>query len=148
MTSYLTIALVIAVAGTLQQDSSGNRLPKKGDSILVRGCLKGRSVESTETSIVHSETPMLTSFVYQLSGDKALLKKLRDEHDNSVVAVTGILKSTLPADGTLGGRTIGKRVRIGIGSPYIGSGVGAEASRSLPVLEVKSYEGISVRCGG
>jgi hypothetical protein len=147
MTNYLAIALALALSGAIPQEKA-NRLPKKGDSILVKGCLKGRSLESTETSIVDSDAPMLTSLVYQLSGDKALLKKLRDEHEGSVVEVIGTLKSTLPPDDVLGGRTIGNRVRIGIGSAHVGSGVNAEANRSLPVLEVKKYEGVSVKCGG
>jgi hypothetical protein len=148
MTTYLAIALAVALAGTFQADRSANRAPKKGDSILVKGCLRGRSLESTETSIVDSDAATLTSFVYRLSGDKSLLKKLREEHEGSVVEVTGVLKSTLPPDGMVGGRTIGKRVRIGIGSPHVGSGVDAEANRSLPVLEVKNYEGVAVKCGG
>ena len=92
---------------------------------------------------------MMTSLVYRLSGDKTLLKKMREEHDGSLVEVTGILKSTLPPAGEMYGTTIGKtRVRIGIGSPNTGSGATAEANRSLPVLEVKNYEGVPVKCGG
>ena len=144
----VALFVAVALAGAVPQERSPNRVPQKGDSILVKGCLRGRALESTETALADSDAPTMTSFVYRLSGDKALLKKLRDEHEGSVVQVTGILKSTLPPGDGIGGRTIGKRVRIGIGSPHIGSGVDAEANRSLPVLEIKNYEGISVKCGG
>ena len=144
----VAVFVAVALTGVLAQEKSPNRTPQKGDSILVKGCLRGLALESTETALADSDAPTMTSLVYRLSGDKALLKKLRDEHEGSVVEVTGILKSTLPPADGLGGRTIGKRVRIGIGSPHIGSGVDAEANRSLPVLEVKKYEGVSVKCGG
>jgi hypothetical protein len=145
--NLVAICMSIALAVTLPQEKPADRQPQKGDSIVVKGCLKGRSLESTETGFADSDARSMTALVYRLSGDKNLLKQMRDQHDNSVVEVTGTLKSTLPpADGM--GTTIGKtRVRIGIGSGSVGSGANAEASRSLPVLEVKSYEGVSVKCG-
>ena len=143
------ILLTLVALGTVTQDRSPARQPQKGDSIVVKGCLKGRSLESTETGIVDSDSSMMTNLVYRLSGDKTLLKKMREEHEGSLVEVTGILKSTLPPAGDMYGTTIGNtRVRIGIGSPNAGSGANAEANRSLPVLEVKKYEGVPVKCGG
>jgi hypothetical protein len=140
--------VAIALAGTLGQEKPANRLPQKGDSIVVKGCLKGRALESTETGLLNTDARSMTTLVYRLSGDKTVLKQLREEHDGSVVEVTGILKSTLPPADEMLGRTIGKtHVRIGIASPNVGSGANAEAGRSLPVLEVKSYEGVPVKCG-
>lgn len=140
--------LVLVAMGTVPQEPSAAKQPQKGDSIVVKGCLRGRSLESTETSIADSDSSMMTNLVYRLSGDKALLKKMREQHDGSLVEVTGILKSTLPPPDGMHGTTIGKtRVRIGIGSSNIGSGANAEANRSLPVLEVKNYEGVPVKCG-
>jgi hypothetical protein len=75
-----------------------------------------------------------------------VLKQLRGEHDDTLVEVTGILKSTLPPTGELRGKQIGKsRVFIGIGAPP--TSPASEANRSIPVLEVVSYEGNGVRCG-
>ena len=141
--------LALVAIGTVPQERAPAKPPQKGDSIIVKGCLKGRSLESTETGLVDGDSSMMTSLVYRLSGDKALLKKMREAHDGSLVEVTGILKSTLPPAGDMYGTTIGKtRVRIGIGNPNVGSGANAEANRSLPVLEVKNYEGVPVKCGG
>jgi len=146
--NLVAICLSIALAVTLPQEKPADRQPQKGDSIVVKGCLKGGSLESTETGFADSDARSMTALVYRLSGDKNLLKQMRNQHDNFVVEVTGTLKSTLPPADGLGGMTIGKtRVRIGVGSTSVGSGATAEAGRSLPVLEVKSYEGVSVKCG-
>ena len=145
--NLVPILVAVALAGTLEQEKSTDRFPKKGDSIVVQGCLKGRALESTETGLADGDARMPTMWVYRLSGNKDVLKKLHDEHEGSVVEVTGILKSTLlPGDS---GKMLGNtRVRIGIVDPNATSQANADANRSLPVLEVKSYEGISVKCGG
>src|SRR6185436_69925 len=140
MMDLVAICLSIALAVTLPQEKPADRQPQKGDSIVVKGCLKGRSLESTETGFVNSDALSLTALVYRLSGDKNLLKQMHDQHDNSVVEVTGTLKSNLPPADGMGGMTIGK-TRVRIGTTSVGSGTTAEAGRSLPVLEVKSYEG-------
>jgi hypothetical protein len=146
---FFAVFVAVAMAGTLAQEKPADRLPQKGDTVVVKGCLKGRSLESTETGLLSSDARSMTALVYRLTGDKNVLKQLRDAHEGSVVEVTGILKSTLPPAGDMSTRTFGKtRVKIGIGSAPVGSGVDAEASRSLPVLEVKSYEGVAVKCGG
>jgi hypothetical protein len=146
---FFAVFIAVALAGVLPQEKPANRLPQKGDTVVVKGCLKGRSLESTETGLLSSDARSMTALVYRLTGDKDLLKQLRDAHEGSVVEVTGILKSTLPPDGDVRTRTFGNtRVKIGIGSAPVGSGADGEASRSLPVLEVKSYEGVAVKCGG
>ena len=148
--SAILVALALALSGPLQQERPADKLPQKGDTIIVKGCLKGSSLESIETGLVDAEARMMTALVYRLTGDKNLLKQMRKEFDGMVIEATGVLKSTLPA-GETRGATIGKtRVRIGVGSSHIGSPASSEANRSIPVLEVKSYEGagLNVRCGG
>ena len=141
--------VAVALAGPIQQDNPA-KIPQKGDTIVVKGCLKGSSLESTETGVADADARMITALVYRLTGDKDLLKQMRKEHDGQLIEATGILKSNLPAgDGR--GKTIGKtRITIGIGSSHVGSPASAEANRSIPVLEVKSYEGASIntRCAG
>jgi hypothetical protein len=81
-----------------------------------------------------------------LTGDKKLIKQLRDEHDGRVVSVEGVLKSDLRSDD--GQTTNVGGVRIGIGTPASAPGrPDAESQRSLPVLDVKSFEGGPTTCG-
>ena len=147
--AFVVAVTALALAGTFPQEKPADRLPRKGDSVVVKGCLKGRALEATETGLLDSTARAMTALVYRLTGDKELLKKLRDDHEGQIVEVTGILKSTLPPADDTRGATIGRtRVRIGVGAPNVGTQANAEASRSIPVLEVKSYEGAPVRCGG
>jgi hypothetical protein len=141
---------VLLAAPAAAQEGPKPKVPKKGDEIIVRGCLKGLILTATETSLSASEDStgkLVTPYTYQLKGPKDLLRKLREEHDDRVVEVTGELKSTLPQESALRGVTIGKtRIMVGVGAnsadPMVRQG------ESLPVLEVKSYEGVRVTCGG
>ena len=143
------ILVTFALAGLVQQERPADKLPQKGDAIIVKGCLKGSSLESTETGVVNSDATMLTTLVYRLTGDKSTLKQMKQEYDGQVVEVTGILKSTLPPTTDIRSKTVGRtRITIGVGSSHVGSPAAAEANRSIPVLEVKSYEGVSVKCSG
>jgi hypothetical protein len=143
--SWILVAL--ALAAPVPQEKPAAKLPQKGDTIVVKGCLKGTALESTETGILNAESTLMTALVYRLTGDKEMLKKLRKEHDSEMVEVTGTLKSTLPPANEVYGKTFGKsRITIGVGSPHMGSPASAEANRSVPVLEVKSYEGRAVKC--
>lgn len=145
------LVAVLALAGPVpQQEKPADRTPRKGDTIVVTGCLKGSSLESTETALLDSDAKMIAALVYRLTGNKDLLKEMRQKHDGRVVEVTGLLKSTLPPATEGRGKTIGNtRITVGVGSSHIGSPAHAEVNRSIPVLEVKSYEdaGVNARCG-
>jgi hypothetical protein len=139
------LTLCAAALGAEQQENPGTKPPKKGDKVLVKGCLHGTALESTETRRLDETGLLATSLTYRLTGKKNVLKGLRDEHDDTLVEVTGVLKSNLPPSGELRGTQIGKsRVFIGIGTPQ--TGAMAETRRSIPVLEVVSYEGNGVQC--
>ena len=143
----LLLAAAVALAPALQEKPAV-RTPQKGDSVVVKGCLRGNSLESTETGILNSDATTMTALTYRLTGNKAMLKSLRAEHDGRVVEVTGILKSKLPTGSEEQGLTLGgTRVRVGVGSAHVGSPA-AEVNRSIPVLEVKEFEGLAVQCGG
>jgi len=145
MTTIL-VATAIAFAGAVAQEKTTGKIPQKGDTIVVKGCLRGSSLESTETSLADSDGRMPTAHVFRLTGNKNTLKQMRKEFDGHVIDATGILKSTLlPSDET--GRTFGNtRVRIGVPNPGTGT-PNSEANRSIPVLEVKTYEGSTLKCG-
>ena len=143
----LLLAAAVALAPALQEKPAV-KTPQKGDSVVVKGCLRGNSLESTETGILNSDATMMTAVVYRLTGDKATVKRLRAEHDGKVVEVTGILKSKLPSVDERGMTVGNTRVRIGVGSAHVGSPAHSDLNRSIPVLEVKSFEGLAVQCGG
>lgn len=143
----LLFALVFAMVPVIQE-SPAVKAPQKGDTVVVKGCLRGNSLESTETGVAGADAAMMTALVYRLTGDKTTLKRLRAEHDGRVVEVTGILKSKLPSAADERGLTIGRtRVRVGVGSPHTGAPAQGDVNRSIPVLEVKGYEGVPVQCG-
>lgn len=148
----LTVLLAsIAAAGpaTAQKppEASPDKLPAKGDEVMVRGCVQGTTLESYETRRVDDSGKLTTAITYRLTGPKATLRALRDEHNGRAVDIEGILKSDLPGDrGATRGKQIGKsRVFIGIGAPPRGNSP-ADAVPYLPVLEVVSFEPVGGRC--
>jgi hypothetical protein len=146
--TMLLVAAAVLFAGAVQEKAPA-KTPQKGDTIIVKGCLRGSSLESTETSVADSDSSMMTTLVYRLSGSKNLLKQMRQEYDGKLIEATGTLKSTWPPADEISGKTFGNtRVRIGVGTPSMGPPTQSETTRSIPVLEVKSYDGTPTKCGG
>jgi hypothetical protein len=155
MRIFRALALVplvfAALPATPALQGQERKPPKKGDSVIVRGCLRGSAVESAAMMTVDAEgttrnedaVPALT---YRLQGKKDLLKELKDKHDRKVVEVKGILRSELGGSGI--GRTVG-RTRISIGvDPRTGSGGAAHGNdQAIPVIEAQSFEGTAITCG-
>ena len=139
-------ALACAGVATAQEPSPGGGGPKKGDEVIAKGCLVGPTLQSTETVTTDDLGRASAPYTYQLKGDKKLLKQLRDEHDGRLVEVTGVLKSALPQDTAVRGKKIGKTsVTFGISTPSAQAGA-PDRGPSLPVLEVKSFDGLGTRC--
>ena len=143
----LSLALVPALALAVQAQDKPKPL-KKGDSLIIKGCLRGSAVEGAETMRRDAEgearrdedVPVLT---YRLEGKKDLLKELKEQYDKKTVEVRGILRSDLSGAGV--GTTVGN-TRIGIGldprtsrSPYA-------TDQAIPVLEVTAFDGSSISC--
>ena len=143
----LAVAATIAGAGGFSaRQETPAKAPRKGDSIVVRGCLTGTALEATDLGSVDATGGLSSGVTFRLTGDKDLLKQLRDEHDGKVVEVGGQLKSDLPKE-SVATRKVGK-MRIVIGTPATNPvSQEAETKRSFPVLEVKSYGGGTVSCG-
>jgi hypothetical protein len=143
------VAVVLAVPA-FAQEAPKSKPPGKGDSVYVKGCLDGGVLESTETARWTDERTapsMATLVTYRLTGSKDLLKQMKKEHDGELMEVTGILKSNLPGGDAPFEKTIGKtKVRIGVGPASPTPGPSQEAARSLPVLEVKSFEPLHSPC--
>jgi len=143
----LSLALVTPLAlPLLAQDNP--KPPKKGDSMIIKGCLRGSAVEGAETVRIDAEgvarvddtVPVLT---FRLDGKKDLLKELKEEHDKKMVEVRGILRSDLTGGGF--GKNVGNtRIAIGLDPRTSRSPHGAD--QAVPVLEVTSFAGSSVSC--
>jgi hypothetical protein len=145
----ITLAAIVCgqALALAQEPTSHVKTPGKGDSVIVKGCLSGPTLQSLETVTTDDTGRVAGPLTYQLKGDGKLLKTMRAEHDGKVVNVTGILKSTLPHDSSIRGKTMGKtKVTFGIGTPSAQSGAPSPQS-ALPVLEVKSYDGSGALCG-
>jgi hypothetical protein len=146
--TLLTTLLICGAALGAQQDDKA-RMPKKGDAVVIKGCLRGSSVESADLMVEDREgavqeqahVPPLT---YRLQGDKALLKDLKSKFDRMVVEVKGTLQSELSKSGI--GTAIG-RTRITIGADPKTGRLPQGADQIVPVLEAKSFEGSAVSCG-
>ena len=133
-------------AGVAQEKDTADRPTRKGDTLTVKGCLSGAALAATEASAPDVSALLANGLTFRLTGEKALVKRLRDEHDRRVVEVRGVLKSDLPQHDGQSHKLGNMRITIGAASPAAGRPE-AEARRSLPVLEVKSFEGGSTSCG-
>ena len=133
----------VSVTALAQEGAPSGKPVQKGDSIVVKGCLTGTALEATEASGLEAAAAD-GGLTFRLTGDKKLLKSLREEHDRKIVEVRGILKSDPPLSGA--GTRIGKmRITIGAASPATGRPE-AESRRSVPVLEVRSFDGGQTSC--
>ena len=138
----LSMSCLVPLVAQAQQ-----KPPKKGDAVIVRGCLRGSAVEQADLLTEDSEgdpkqndeVPPLT---YRLEGEKSVLKALKDKHDRMVVQVKGVLRSEL-SRGAMG-TTVG-RTRITVGSDPRNPTRGSE--QQMPVLEAISFEGTTTSCG-
>jgi hypothetical protein len=142
-----SIAVLVLCAATLSGQNAAQKPPKKGDTIVVRGCLRGSAVEYAELLARDAEGDLkrndqIPTLTYRLQGDKAVLKELKDKHERMIVQVTGVLRSELSGSGI--GTTVG-RTRITIGSDPRNPTRGAD--QQLPVLDARSFEATAVSCG-
>lgn len=148
MRQALAIAVLLSAAGVVAQEKAPSDLPpsKKGDAIAIYGCLRGSALEATDVGAGEDVSPVTQGITFRLTGDKALLKEMKEKHDKKVVEVRGVLKSDLMPS-SWRERTVGN-TRISIGTPSTGSAsANEETKRSVPQVEVKSYEGRDISCG-
>jgi hypothetical protein len=145
MSIVFVIVSATVAAGAVQKEAPPAKGVKRGDTIAVRGCLTGGTLEATDLGSVDATGALSSGVTFRLTGDKALLKQLRDEHDGRVVDVKGVLKSELPKE-SVASRNVGK-MKVTIGAPAVNPvSPQAQTQRSLPVLEVKSFNGSTTSC--
>jgi hypothetical protein len=145
-----TAVLCIAVSAILAAQNKPNdptALPKKGDPVVLKGCLRGAALEATDVGAEDSSTPLLSGLTFRLTGKKDLLKEMKQKYDGRLVEVRGTLKSDLQAQAGYGANVGG--MRITIGGPTAGPARGREAEtrKSLPVVDVSGFEGSGTGCG-
>lgn len=140
------LTIVLLFSAMVAQDKPGEQPKqlKRGDTIVVRGCITGGTVESSDAQ-ANDSTGTYTGFVtYRLTGDKKALKQIKQEHDGHVDIVTGILKSDLPADNTARGKRVGNtRITVGVGAQPTHD---PNVVQYLPALQVKEVEHTGVNC--
>jgi hypothetical protein len=145
-----TAVLCFAAAAILAaQDRSKDptALPKKGDAVVLKGCLRGAALEATDVGAEDSSTPLLSGLTFRLTGKKDLLKEMKQKHDGRLVEVRGILKSDLQAHSGYGANVGGMRITIGGPTAAPAGGREAETRKALPVVDVSDFEGSGTGCG-
>ncbi len=146
-TPLLVLGIAAALAFTSQTDKP--KVPKKGDTVVIRGCLRGSAVEEADLMTVdaegeHNRDARVPTLTYRLQGKKDLLKELRDRHERKVVEVKGVLRSELSGSGI--GTDVGRtRISIGVDPRVSRSPQGTD--QAIPVVEATSFEGTTVSCG-
>lgn len=133
------LALVLTV-GFAQEKPSQPKPPKKGDAVVVRGCITGGVIEAGELATVDGGYKHLVPYDYRLTGKKDVVKMVKEDHLHHADAVTGVLKTDLPKEP--------KAMTGRIGNTSVGIGLGSSQPQPppLPVLEVTSIEHVDVRC--
>src|SRR5690349_6746888 len=93
---YLALSSVLS-SGLAAQDKSRDPMgiPKKGDPVVLKGCLRGAALEATDVGAEDSSAPLLSGLTFRLTGKKDLLKEMKQKHDGHLVEVRGTLKSDL-----------------------------------------------------
>src|SRR5688572_22002933 len=148
--AVLLLPLVTFLAAGAQ-DPAKTKTPKSGDTIVVKGCLRGGTLSATEMGLVTKEDEedrQPAGHTFHLKGNKDLLKGLREKFDGHVVEVTGVLKSQLIDTSARGTQVGNTRIVVGAESSMRGGTPGGVhgGSEALPVLEAKSFEGSSTPC--
>lgn len=146
------VAVAVSLDLALAAQEAKPSVPRKGETIVVSGCLRGSALESARTRQVGADGSAITPdgpdavpvLTYRLDGDKSVLKKLKDKHERRLVDVTGVLRSELTPgpSGTSVGRT---RIIVGMDPRAMGGRAGD--NQVIPVLDVRSFEGSTVVCG-
>ena len=140
----LTLALVLTALAVQDKTSDQSRMPKRGDTVVVRGCIAGSTIESRETEVSDSTGKYSAFVTYRLTGDKKTLKQIKDDHEGHSDVITGRLKSDLPNANTPRGKRIGNtRITIGVGEQ---PRTNPREPQYMPALEVKEIDHTGVTC--
>ena len=142
----LTLGLVLAAIAMQYKPAERSSEPRRGDTIVVRGCIAGGTILSSDTEVRDSTARYSGSVTYRLTGEKKALKNLKQEHDGHMDVITGILRSDLPHQNAPRGTRIGNtRVTVGVSDQR---GTDPNAPQYMPALQVKQVEHTGSVCPG
>jgi hypothetical protein len=140
----VSVAFCVALDARGQKPRDAPPEPKRGETVVALGCVKGSVLESTDTESTDGTGRLTQLVTYRLTGDKDVLKVLKREHDGHIEEITGVLKSEL-ATNEKRGKQFGKtRIVVGVGPSARADG---QQPQPLPVLSVKSFRHIAASCG-
>lgn len=140
----LTMAVMLAAVAVQDKPAGPSVGPKRGDTIVVRGCISGGTIESSETEVRDTTGKYSSVVTYRLTGDKKTVKQIKKEHDGHVDVLTGVLKSDLPNETSVRGKRIGNtRITVGVGAQ---PNTDPHSPRFMPAFEVKELEHTEVTC--
>lgn len=145
-TVFLSIA-VSAILAAQNKSRDPTALPKKGDPVVLKGCLRGGALEATDVGAEDSSTPLVSGLTFRLTGKKDLLKEMKQKYDGRLVEVRGTLKSDLQAQAGYGTNVGGMRITIGGPTAGPAGAREAETRKPLPVVDVSDFEGSGTGCG-
>lgn len=132
---------VVSVAMAISTLAPGD-LPKRGDTVLVTGCISKGQIESNDMKVKDGTGIYERLTTYRLTGDKKVVESLKKDHQGHIEILTAVLKSELPIDES---RRIGN-TSIGVGLPGRNTPAAIPPTPALPVLEVKSAEHTATTC--
>jgi hypothetical protein len=117
--SVIAAFIAVAAASTVsllgQKPEGGIPGSKKGDKVLIRGCVSWPLFIETQRAKVDITGEAATGLTYRLTGDKNLVKPLQKEHDHTVVDIAGIVKSPGTNTGVVHTKDLGRtKVYAGI----------------------------------
>jgi len=140
LTALLLLALTLPAS--VQEKSTGEiKPPKRGDLVVVKGCVANATIDSNEVTGSEKESRYFEFVTFRLTGDKKVLDEVRKEHAGHSDVLHGELRSDLPKPGQAGKLVGNSRVSIGVGR-----GMQPEPSPPLPVLKVTSIDHTGITC--
>jgi hypothetical protein len=137
---------VSAILAAQNKSKDPSALPKKGDPVALKGCLRGAALEATDVGAEDSSIPLLSGLTFRLTGKKDVLKEMKQKYDGRLVEVRGTLKSDLQPQAGYGTNVGGMRITIGGPTAGPAGGREAETKKSLPVVDVSDFEGSGTGC--
>jgi hypothetical protein len=140
----LSIALTagIALAGT--QEKPVDIVPRRGDPVIVRGCISAGTIASSDTEVRDSTGKYSHYVTYRISGNKKIVNPVKKEHDGHLDVLIGVLKSDLPETNAPRGKRLGNtRITIGVGPQ---PRTDPQRPEAMPVLDVQQIEHTGATC--